>query len=75
MSQVPHFDSDLVRFIYIHDTAGKLLREHAPAAGHCPRCPAGPTGSGRMVSPCSLYAAALRVQELRAAKKPPLAPA
>jgi hypothetical protein len=56
---------DLVRFILRHDTTKKILREHAAdVSGHCPRCPAGASSSGKVIAPCTLFLAAQAAEEL-----------
>jgi len=56
---------DLVRFIIKYGTAKKLLAEHKPdASGHCPRCPAGASNSGKVKAPCTVYLAAEAAQKL-----------
>jgi hypothetical protein len=61
---------DLVRFILRHDTTKKLLREHAPdTSGHCPKCPAGASTSGKVKSPCTLYLAAQAAEKLGGSRR------
>lgn len=66
----PRLSGDLVRFIIEYGTAGKLLAEHVPdASGHCPRCPAGASTTGKVKGPCTLFLAAEAAQKLEGFKR------